>query len=74
MSVPEPRGRSGPARPPAAGRLPAVLLALLGIVLTLPGICSAVFVVAFVGAAERTPARSSGSGCSASCSRRRESR
>ena len=65
MSVPETPRPVGPQPAPPGRRrgcLP-VLLALLGIVLMLPGVCSLVFVVAFVGAAERAPARSSGSGC-----------
>ena len=58
MSVPEtPRPVAGPQPAPASRRggcLP-VLLALLGIVLMLPGICSAVFVVAFVGGGGTNP-------------------
>ena len=55
MSVPDsPRPVAGPPPSRQGGCLP-LLLALLGIVLTLPGICSAVFVVAFVGGGGTNP-------------------
>jgi len=49
MSVPETPVRPQPAPPSRRGGCLSVLLALLGIVLMLPGIGSLVFVVAFVG-------------------------
>ena len=51
MSVPETPRPAGPQPAPSGrrGGCLSVLLALLGIVLMLPGVCSLVFVVAFVG-------------------------
>ena len=57
MSVPETPRPVGPqpAPPSRRGGCLSVLLALLGIVLMLPGVCSLVFVVAFVGGGARDP-------------------
>ena len=48
MSVPETPVGPQPAPPSRRGGCLSVLLALLGIVPMLPGVCSLVFVVAFV--------------------------
>jgi len=57
MSVPETPRPVGPhpAPPSRRGGCLSVLLALLGIVLMLPGVCSLVFVVAFVGGGGTNP-------------------
>lgn len=55
MSVPDTPRPVGPQPPSRRGGCLSVLLALLGIVLMPPGVCSLVFVVAFVGGGARDP-------------------
>jgi hypothetical protein len=55
MSVPETPVGPQPAPPSRQGGCLSVLLALVGIVLMLPGVCSLVFVVAFVGGGGTNP-------------------
>ena len=55
MSVPDTPRPLAPQPPNRRGGCLSVLLALIGVVLMLPGICSLVFLVGFVGGGGTSP-------------------